>query len=164
MLIHWYRFNNWMWKHNIPLLPKLIYYIQYLLFNSSVPASCEIGKGSKFGYYGMAVVIHARAEIGKNCVIGTCVTIGGKSGWHEVPTIGDNVHIASGAKILGPVRRGNNVYIGANAVVTKDVPDNCVVAGIPAKILAKNINIEDYIGSTVRYRGADYWPVTPDRI
>ncbi len=124
----------------------------------------ELGGGTVFGYYGMAVVIHARAEIGKNCVIGTCVTIGGKSGWHEVPVIGDNVHIASGAKILGPVRIGNNVYIGANAVVTKDVPDNCVVAGIPAKILAKNINIEDYIGSTVRYRGDGHWPVTPERI
>lgn len=163
MLIHFYRVANWLWRHKVPVLPKVIYVLQYLLFNSSVPASCKMGGGTKFGYYGMAVVIHARAIIGRNCVIGTCVTIGGKSGWYEVPVIGDNVHIASGAKILGPVRIGNNVQIGANAVVTKDVPDNCVVAGIPARIIARNINIDDYIGRTPRYRGEKPWPVTPEK-
>ena len=163
MLIHFYRVNHWLWKHRIPVLPKLVYCLQYLLFNSSVPASCELGGGTKFGYFGMAVVVHARAKIGRNCVIGTCVTIGGKSGWYEVPVIGDNVQIASGSKILGPVRIGNNVYIGANSVVTKDVPDNCVVAGVPAKIIAKNIDMSLYVGSQRRYRGKNSWPVTPKR-
>ncbi len=160
-LIHFYRVSSWLYRHHIPILPRLIYILQFLLFNSSVPASCKIGKGTKFGYYGMAVVLHARSVIGRNCVIGTCVTIGGKSGWHEVPIIGNNVHIASGVKILGPVRIGNNVQIGANAVVTKDIPDNCVVAGIPAKIIAQNINIDEYTGLFVRHRGDDEWPVTP---
>lgn len=161
MLIHWYRLNHWLWKHHVPLLPKLIYYLQYFLFNSAVPASCSIGKGTKFGYYGMAVVVHARAKVGKNCLIGTCVTIGGKSGWYEVPEIGDNVQIASGAKVLGPVKIGNNVYIGANAVVTKDVPDNCVVAGVPAKIIAADIDIERYKHGETRYRGDGAWAITP---
>lgn len=163
MLIYFYRISNWLWKHHIPILPRLIYFMQYILFNCSVPPSCIIGKGSKFGYYGMAVVVHARAKIGENCVIGTCVTIGGKSGWYEVPEIGNNVHIASGAKILGPVKIGNNVYIGANAIVTKDVPDNCVVAGIPAKIIAMNIDINTYVGNTARYRGNASWPITPTK-
>ncbi|WP_283640772.1 serine O-acetyltransferase [Mesonia mobilis] len=76
--------------------------------------------------------------MGKNCMIGTQVTVGGKSGHFEVPVIGDNVYLATGAKILGPIKIGNNVIVGANAVVIKDVPDNCVVAGIPAKIIKKN--------------------------
>lgn len=161
MLIHWYRLSNWMWHHKVPLLPKLIYYLQYLLFNCSVPASCELGKGTKFGYGGMAVIIHSRAKLGKDCIIGSCVTIGGKSGWYEVPNIGDNVQISSGAKILGPIRIGNNVIIGANSVVTKDVPDNCVVAGIPAKIIARNINLADYNGIMPKNRGNASWPETP---
>lgn len=159
MLIHWYRLANWMYRKHIPLLPKLIYYLQYFLFNCSVPASCAIGGGTKFGYGGMAVILHARTKIGKNCIIGSCVTIGGKSGWYEVPMIGDNVEIHSGAKIIGPVRIGNNVIIGANAVVTKDIPDNCVVAGIPAKIIKENITKEDF--KSVKYRGDSEFPITP---
>lgn len=101
----------------MPVLPKLMWKLQYLLFNSSVPGSCKIGEGTKFGYGGIGLVIHARAEIGKNCVIGANVTIGGKSGWWEVPIIGDNVEISAGSRIIGPVRIGDNVVIGANTVV-----------------------------------------------
>lgn len=134
----------------------------YLLFNCSVPANCVIGKGSKFAYGGIGVVIHGRAVIGKNCIIGQNVTIGGKSGWFEVPCIGDNVEISAGARIIGPVRIGNNVIIGANAVVVKDVPDNCIVAGIPAKIIKENISLHDFNGpSSLKYRGDEEWPMTP---
>ena len=73
-------------------------------------------------------------------MIGQGVTIGGKSGWYEVPVIGDNVEINAGARVLGPVRIGNNVIIGANSVVVKDVPDKCVVAGIPAQIIRKDMS------------------------
>ncbi len=93
-------------------------------------------------------------------MIGTNVTIGGKSRWYEVPIIGDNVDISTGAKILGPVRIGNNVIIGANAVVVKDVPDNCVVAGIPAQIIQTNINPNEMYSKGLRYRGNDPWPIT----
>ena len=161
MLIHWYRFGNWCYRHNVPVLPKLIWKLNYLLFNSSVPSSVTLGGGSKFAYGGIGVVIHARAVIGKNCVIGQNVTIGGKSGWHEVPVIGDNVEISAGARVLGPIRIGNNVIIGANAVVVKDVPDNCIVAGVPAKIIKENIALEDYEGpSSLKYRGENGWPMT----
>ena len=54
------------------------------------------------------------------------------------PIIGDNVFIGAGAKILGPIKIGNGAVIGANAVVTKNVPDNCTVVGVPAKIIKKN--------------------------
>ena len=162
MLIHFYRFNNWLYRHHVPLLPKVIWRLQYLLFNCSVPASCVIGRRTKFGYGGIAVVIHSRAVIGKNCMIGQGVTIGGKSGWYEVPVIGDNVIINAGAKIIGPVKIGDNVEIGANAVVVKDVPSNCVVAGIPARILRSNMTEEAWKEMNKRKeRGKDPFPVTP---
>ena len=162
MLINLYRLSHWLYVHRIPVIPKIIYYFQYLLFNSSVPASCKIGQGTKFGYKGISVIVHARAEIGKNCIIGACTTIGGKSGWYEVPVIGDNVEIHAGARIIGPVRIGDNSIIGTNAVVIKDVPANCVVAGIPAEIIKENINKSDY--NIPKYRGENGWPITPLKI
>ncbi len=164
MLINFYRFNNWLYRHHIPLLPKIIWRLQYLLFNCSVPGSCKIGKGSKFAYGGIAVVIHSRAVVGENCLIGQGVTIGGKSGWYEVPVIGNNVIINAGAKIIGPVRIGNNVEIGASTVVVKDVPSNCVVAGIPARILRSNMTIDNWTEmNKEKVRGDKPFPVTPER-
>ena len=130
-------------KKNIPILPAVIYYIQFFLFNSSVPYKCKIGHASKFAYGGIGVVIHERASIGKNCIIGQGITIGGKSKIYDVPKIGDNVYIGAGARILGNVQIGNNVAIGANAVVVDDVPSGCVVAGIPAKIIRSNLTEDD---------------------
>ena len=82
--------------------------------------------------------MHPRAKIGKNCNISQGVTIGQSNRGKRagVPVIGDSVFIGPGAKIFGAITIGNNVAIGANAVVTSDVPDNAVVAGIPARILS----------------------------
>ena len=82
------------------------------------------------------IFISDKATIGKNVTLFQRVTIG-LTGCDDErgPDIGDNVYIGPGAKIIKPVHIGNNVKIGANAVVNKDVPDNCVVAGIPAKII-----------------------------
>lgn len=139
-----YRIGNWCYRHRIPLLPKIIDMLIRLLHNSAVYSATKIGKGTIFGYGGIAVVIHKHAQIGCNCVIGSNVTIGGKSRSKAVPVIGDNVYIATGAKILGAIKVGNNSVIGANAVVIKDVPDNVVVAGIPAKVIATDIDPRDY--------------------
>lgn len=144
MLLSYYRFAHWLWKHHVPCLPKLIYYIQYMLFNCSVPPSCSLGKGTKFAYGGIATVVHARAVVGKHCVIGQCCTIGGRSHHYEVPVIGDNVYIGAGAKILGPVHIGDNCVIGAGAVVLKDVPARSVVVGVPAKVIKSDINPHDF--------------------
>ena len=153
-----------MYRHHIPFVPTVIYYLQKVFLKSSVPASVMIGRGTKFAYGGIGLVIYARAVIGSNCMIGQDVTIGGKSGWYEVPIIGDSVYINAGGRILGPFRIGNNVIIGANAVVIKDVPDNCIVAGVPAKIIKENISMDDYIGKTsVKYRDNQPWPETPKR-
>jgi serine O-acetyltransferase len=133
--VHFYRLGHFLYTYRIPLLPKIIELIIFLLYNSKIPSSCEIGKGTLLSYGGIGVVLHARCKVGNNVDIGTNVTIGGRSGHYDVPIIGNNVYIATGAKILGPIKIGSNVIIGANAVVINDVPDNVTVAGIPAKII-----------------------------
>lgn len=75
------------------------------------------------------------AKIGSNCTIGPDVVIGTKDQFENIATIGDNVEICLGAKIIGKVNIGNNVTIAPNSVVIKDIPDNCVVSGVPAKII-----------------------------
>ncbi len=133
--IYFHKVAHWCWVHHIPFIPKLITLLIFLVYNSKIPYTAKIGKGTKFGYGAIGVVVHARAVIGENCGIGTNVTIGGRSGHKEVPVIGNNVRIYTGSKVLGPIHIGNNAVIGANAVVIKDVPENAVVAGVPARIL-----------------------------
>ncbi|MGM1032031.1 MAG: serine O-acetyltransferase [Bacillota bacterium] len=133
--IYFYKIARFLYSFKIPLLPKFIKMIIFLIYNSSIPYESKIGKGTQFGYGGIGVVIHKKAVIGKNCIISQQVTIGGRSGLPEVPIIGNGVYIGAGAKILGPIKVGNNAKIGANAVIIKDVPDNAVVAGVPGKIL-----------------------------
>lgn len=130
--IAFYRIFRWCYLHHIPFIPKIVTLIIFLLYNSKIPYTADIGRGTKFGYGAIGVVLHSRTVVGKNCIIGTNVTIGGRSKYYDVPIIGDNVEISTGSKILGPICIGNNTVIGANAVVIKDVPDNAVVAGVPA--------------------------------
>jgi len=144
-IINLYRVAHWLFTKKIPLFPKLCYYLQFLIFNSSVPYKCKIGKDTRFAYGGIGVVIHSRTEIGENCLIGQGVTIGGKANLHKAPKIGNFVYIAAGSRIIGDITIGNNVVIGVNSVVTKIVPDNCVVAGIPAKIIKRDIDIMNYM-------------------
>lgn len=134
--IVFYRISRWLYLHHIPFLPKLITLLIFLIYNSKIPYQAHIGKGTKFGYGGMGVVVHSKAVIGDNCSIGQQVTIGwGNNRYPGLPIIGNNVRISKGAIVFGGITIGNNVTVGANAVVTKPVPDNAIVAGVPAKIL-----------------------------
>jgi serine O-acetyltransferase len=92
----------------------------------------EVGQGL-FLQHGFSTIINANS-IGSNCWINQQVTIG-FSNKHDRPTLKDNVTVYAGAKIIGNVTVGNNVIVGANAVVVKDVPDNCTVVGVPARII-----------------------------
>lgn len=145
MLLTLYKLANRLYRYNVPFLPSLIYILSRLICNSSVPPSVRIGKNTKFAYGGIACVIHARSIIGANCIIGQCTTIGGRSKHYKVPVIGNNVYIGAGAKILGPIEIKDNVVIGAGAIVIADVPENCIVAGNPARIIRRNIKVEDYV-------------------
>lgn len=79
-----------------------------------------------------------KARVGKHCIIAPGVVIGTKNSPYNTATIGDNVEMALGAKIIGKVTIGDNVIIAPNSVVVKDIPDNCVVSGVPAKVIKKN--------------------------
>lgn len=106
-------------------------------YGIQIPYCTQVGPGFYIGHFG-GIVVNGRVSIGRNCNLSHGVTIGlsnrgSRKGW---PTIGDNVYIGPGAKIFGAVRIGNNVAIGANSVVTRDVPDNTVVVGIPAQVIS----------------------------
>lgn len=94
------------------------------------------GPGLTIYHYG-TIIINDKTRIGKNAILYPGVLIGHKVPGKPAPTIGDNVFIGSGAKIIGNVHIGNNVTIAPNAVVVKDVPDNSVVGGVPANVLHK---------------------------
>lgn len=134
-----YKIANILYKKRVPLIPKLIKGLIFIVYNSSIPYESSIGYDTRFGYGGIAVVIHKNAIIGNDCIISQGVTIGGRSGIKEVPIIGNNVYIGAGAKVLGNITIGDNVVIGANAVVINDIPSNVTVAGIPAKIINKSV-------------------------
>ena len=139
-MINAYRFyyiSHCLFRWKLELFSKLFKVFIFLLYNSSIPYQAKIGKGTKFAYGGIGVIIHKRAVIGSNCNIGSNVTIGGRSNHQSVPVIGDRVYIGTRAKILGPVTIGDDVKIGANAVVLMDVPDNVTAVGVPAKIISR---------------------------
>lgn len=109
----------------------------------------QIDKGFYIGHFG-TIVINGRSILGKNINISPGVNIGqANRGEHKgTAVIGDNVYIGPGAKIVGAVHIGNNVCIGANAVVTHDVPDNACVAGVPAQIISMK-GTEGYVDNKV---------------
>jgi serine O-acetyltransferase len=126
-----------------------LYY--YYLIKRSESYNCasmgtNYGKGAVFlsppilshGLNG--IIISDKAIIGRNVIIRQQVTIGTKTQDEMAPIIGDDVVIGAGAKIIGEIRIGKNAVIGANAVVVHDVPDNCIVGGVPAKIIGYNNN------------------------
>lgn len=98
----------------------------------------KIGKGLMIDH-GMGVVIGETTEIGDNCTLYQGVTLGGtgKDVGKRHPTLGNNVMVGAGAKVLGPFKIGDNTKIAANAVVLEEIPDNCTAVGIPAKIVRK---------------------------
>ncbi|WP_308861871.1 DapH/DapD/GlmU-related protein [Paenibacillus radicis (ex Xue et al. 2023)] len=145
--INFYRIANRIYRLGIPVVPKLIMNVAFILFNCYIPPSANIEEKVRLGYGGMGIVISRFCKIGSGTFISQQVTIGGAGSPNNngAPTIGSNVYIGSGAKILGGVVIGNNAVIGSNAVVVKDVESDCVVGGVPAKVLKRGINIELYM-------------------
>lgn len=122
----------------VPLLPGVCDMVSRSIFHVSIGDRVEIGPGLMMTHGN--VVIDGRTRIGKNCQINPWVTIGLSNSKRlgfsvDGPTIGDHVHIGTGAKVLGPVSVGDHVRIGANAVVVHDVPPNVTVVGAPARVV-----------------------------
>lgn len=132
--IHLYRLAHFLYRKNVPLLPKLIRFLMFLLYNSVIPPECHIGKGSYFAHGGIGAVLHPNTRVGDRVLIGQGVTLGGSFG-EGPPAIGDDVWMGPGVRVLGDITVGSNSIIGANAVVIADVPENSVVGGVPAKLI-----------------------------
>jgi serine O-acetyltransferase len=145
-LIFLYRIAHKCYSYKLVLISRLIEVLIFLIYNSRVPSSVLIGKGTKFAYWGIGCVLHKNTIMGENCLIGQGITIGGRGKRMGVPKIGSNVFIGAGARILGPITIGDNVIIAPNAVVIKDVNANSVVGGVPAKIIKEEVdNIQDLL-------------------
>ena len=140
-----HRIAHKLYKKKHFFLARLLSQISRFFTGIEIHPGATIGKGL-FIDHGMGVVIGETAEIGDDVLIYHGVTLGGtgKDTGKRHPTVGNNVVIGCGAKVLGPINIGNNVKIGANSVVLKDVPDDSKTVGIPAvnKIKGKEEIIE----------------------
>lgn len=132
VLIH--RVAHRLHRIGVPLLPRLCYLFNRVVFSVVLPPSARLGRGVLLGYQGLGVVIHAEAVLGDRVVVSPGVTIGGTGTRLGVPQVEDDVHIGTGAKLLGPIRVGRGARIGANAVVLHDVPPGAVAVGVPARV------------------------------
>ncbi len=131
-----YRLAHWLWLRHLFLLGRLCSHAGRFLTGIEIHPGATIGRRF-FVDHGMGVVIGETAEVGDDVTLYHGVTLGGTT-WKKGkrhPTIGNNVVIGTGAKVLGPVRIGDNTRIGANSVVVNDIPPNSVVVGIPGKIV-----------------------------
>ena len=131
-----HRVAHWLYRHKLRFLARWV--SQWSRFWTGI----EIHPGAKIGRrlvidHGMGIVIGETAEIGDDCLIYHGVTLGGtgKDQGKRHPTIGNNVLVSTGAKVLGPFKVGDNARIAANAVVLSEVPDNATAVGIPAQIV-----------------------------
>jgi serine O-acetyltransferase len=129
------RLSHWCWTHRLKLLGRFLSHLGRFLTGIEIHPGARLGPGL-FIDHGMGVVIGETAEIGENVTIYQGVTLGGTS-LEKVkrhPTIGNNVVIGSGAKVLGPFTVGDNSRIGSGSVVVKEVPANSVVVGVPGRV------------------------------
>ncbi|WP_299995001.1 serine O-acetyltransferase EpsC [uncultured Clostridium sp.] len=147
-----YRISHFLYTKKLFFLARLISQIARFITGIEIHPGAKIGKGLVIDH-GMGVVIGETAEIGDNVLLYHGVTLGGtgKDKGKRHPTIGDNVIIGSGAKVLGAIFIGSNAKIGANSVVLKDVPEGATAVGIPAKNIVKKkeearsiSNVESY--------------------
>lgn len=134
-----YRLSHFLYGHKRFFLARLVSQLARFFTGIEIHPGAVIGKGL-FIDHGMGVVIGETAEVGDNVTIYHGVTLGG-TGKHKGkrhPTIGNNVLIGTGAKVLGPITVGNNAKIGANSVVLHNVPEDATAVGIRAKNILKN--------------------------
>ncbi len=133
-----HRIAHLLWCLRVPVLPRLISMMSRFLTGIEIHPAARIGPGF-FIDHGMGVVIGETAEIGQNVTLYQGVTLGGtgREKGKRHPTLGNGVVVGAGATILGAIRIGNLVKVGAGSVVIERVPDNCTVVGVPAEIVKR---------------------------
>ena len=149
-----YRISHYLYINKLFFLARLISQISRFFTGIEIHPGAKIGRGLVIDH-GMGVVIGETAEIGDDVLLYHGVTLGGtgKDKGKRHPTVGNNVVIGAGAKVLGPIYIGSNSKIGANSVVLNNVPEGATAVGIPAKNIIKIkeekldiIEIKDYTG------------------
>jgi serine O-acetyltransferase len=134
-----HRFAHQLYRLRVPFLPRLISYVARFFTGIEIHPGAEIGRGV-FIDHGMGVVIGETAIVGNYSLIYQGVTLGGtgKESGKRHPTLGENVVVGAGAKVLGNIQISNNVRIGAGSVVLRDVPSDCTVVGVPSRIVFRS--------------------------
>lgn len=135
----WYRAAHFLYKHGLKFIARMISQATRFFTGIEIHPGAEIGKGL-FIDHGMGVVIGETAVVGDDCTIYQGVTLGGtgKDVGKRHPTLGNNVMVGSGAKVLGPFTVGDNSKIAAGAVVLSEVPPNSTCVGVPARIVKRD--------------------------
>jgi len=131
-----HRFAHWLWNLGLPFVPRFLSHISRFITGIEIHPGATIGHGV-FIDHGMGVVVGETAIIGDYCLIYQGVTLGGtgKESGKRHPTLGENVVVGAGAKVLGNIQIGHNVRIGAGSVVLREVPSDCTVVGIPGRVV-----------------------------
>ncbi len=130
-----HRINHWLWRLGARWLARFLSQLARWFTGIEIHPGARIGRRF-FIDHGLGVVIGETAEVGDDCTLYQGVTLGGTS-WEagkRHPTLGDDVVVGAGAKVLGPIHIGKGARIGSNAVVVKDVPENATMVGIPARV------------------------------
>ena len=135
----WYRIAHWFYKHRLFFIARLLSQLARFFTGIEIHPGATIGTGL-FIDHGSGVVIGETTEIGDNCTIYQGVTLGGtgKDKGKRHPTLGNNVLIGSGAKVLGPFKVGDNSRIAAGAVVLEEVPPDSTAVGVPARVVKRD--------------------------
>lgn len=138
------------WSRRRPKLLRILFdplyvlldFVVQVLWGIEIPRGAKVGPGLYIGHYG-GITVSSQAVIGRDCNLSQNITIGvsGAGAKRGAPTIGDNVYIAPGARLFGKIAIGNNVKIGANAVIHKDLPDNAIA------VLDPGFKIISYAGN-----------------
>ena len=157
-----HRKAHWCYEHNMKFMAR------WISQNSRRRTGIEIHPGAKIGKrlvidHGMGIVIGETAEIGDDCLIYHGVTLGGtgKDIGKRHPTIGNNVLIGTGAKVLGPIVIGDNSRVAANSVVLKEIPENSTAVGIPARVVRRAGEKVNYVREVDHVEGVSD-PVSMD--
>ncbi len=134
-----YRIAHWLHLLGLPFFPRLLSHLARFITGIEIHPGATIGTGV-FIDHGMGVVIGETAIVGNYSLIYQGVTLGGtgKESGKRHPTLGENVVVGAGAKVLGNIQVGNNVRIGAGSVVLRDVPSDCTVVGVPGRIVFRS--------------------------
>ena len=151
-----HRRAHWCYEHNLKFLARAISQASRRRTGIEIHPGAKIGKRLVIDH-GMGIVIGETAEIGDDCLIYHGVTLGGtgKDSGKRHPTIGNNVLISTGAKVLGPFKVGDNSRIAANAVVLQEVPSDSTAVGIPARVVRIAGKKVDYVGDVDQINVSD---------